>query len=506
MSVGITLCGLSIFQAFNGATRPSALFINPNTFAAYLNLITLPTLSYFFLSNKKYALTLLIPISIFTFALALTGGSAAFYSQIIGVIILLLIGKKSITKTKLLSFLLLYIISMTSAQIVTGEFSRVAPGEVLSNSGSRLIIWEASLNLLSDSPWYGNGIGTYWLQYPQYRLPKDGAGGQNAQNDYLQYLIEGGIPALALLTALIIMICYNWYKFIRNKDSSPNKVTEATGLFTAILAVGAHSFFSFNLSVFSILFLTGLILGRYLFITKQIKSAQIFNLIKAPKTLLLALSFTLLIVFLGYFATISSFSYLYTRAANHYIAGEITKADELNSIALSIYPYDDRTYLLYVHIYKDILDKVTELPLSKKVHYYAESIKFIDIAQKINPYRAENYYLHALIIEKNPDLSSATEKKEIVALYNRSLQIDPMHINAAQALTKYYLNQNQKLLAVQIIQKSIQWLHPETKMTLDFYNYAESVLKKGEDNSYLMALREKKSKLVEFLQRSASTN
>ena len=503
MGAGITLCGLSIFEAFNGATRPSSLFINPNTFAAYLNLITLPTLSYFFLSKEKFALRLLIPISIFTFSMALTAGSAAFYSQIIGVLFLIFIAKSSITKTKLVTFFFIYIIALISAQIVTGEFTRVSPDEVLSNSGSRWVIWEASLNLLVDSPWYGNGIGTYWLQYPQYRLPTDAAGGQNAHNDYLQYLIEGGIPALALLTAFIIMLCHSWYKFIRNQKTPVKKSIEATGLFVAILAIGIHSFFSFNLSVFSILFLIGLLLGRFIHVTRQIKTSHFFSCINAPKKLLLTFNTSLLMVFLSYFAIVSSFSYLYIRAANYYIAGEITKADESNSIALSIYPYDDRPYLLYVHIYRDILDKVTELPSSKKAHYYAESLKYIGIAREINPYRADNYYLHAQIIEKNSELASAAEQKEIIDLYNRGLKIDPMHINSARALADYYLIQNKKLLAIKTIQKSIQWFHPKTKITLDFYNYAESILENDNNNEYLIILSEKKSRLAESLQRAA---
>lgn len=68
----------------------------------------------------------------------------------------------------------------------------------------RLEMAQASLVIYRDSPWYGSGLATYKLYYPQHRGPLDtGTTGDLAHNDYVQFLLEGGPLLLGTLLALV---------------------------------------------------------------------------------------------------------------------------------------------------------------------------------------------------------------------------------------------------------------------------------------------------------------
>jgi hypothetical protein len=66
----------------------------------------------------------------------------------------------------------------------------------------RFLIWERAWQMLMDAPWWGIGLGTYWLHWPPYRNPLDSSGGFYVHNDYLQIWIETGLPGLLLLLAV----------------------------------------------------------------------------------------------------------------------------------------------------------------------------------------------------------------------------------------------------------------------------------------------------------------
>lgn len=62
----------------------------------------------------------------------------------------------------------------------------------------------SSLNMIRDRPWMGFGLGTWPTAYPRYALYDDGTVVNQAHNDWAQWTVEGGIPFLVILLALVI--------------------------------------------------------------------------------------------------------------------------------------------------------------------------------------------------------------------------------------------------------------------------------------------------------------
>lgn len=70
-------------------------------------------------------------------------------------------------------------------------------------SDHRWPVMASSLNLARDHLWFGTGMGTWPLVYPAYASFDIGVVVNQAHCDWLQWLGEGGVPMLALMTWLL---------------------------------------------------------------------------------------------------------------------------------------------------------------------------------------------------------------------------------------------------------------------------------------------------------------
>ncbi len=404
------------------------------------------------------------------------------------------IGRGEINTTKLKQFLAIYLSAFLLAYLTTSSSSsssRLVSQATLSGSGVRWDIWQGSINLLSDTPWYGNGVGTYWLLYPPYRLFSDPAGGQNPHNDYLQYLIEAGIPGLLLLVLLMGFIAYSWWKYISNRKNESNKKIEATALMAGITAIGFHSLFTFNLGIFSILFLIGLLLGRFLFIIGQTKSIIFLNQLSIRKSIFSLTLASVTVLLISYFTLISTSVFFHSKARTAYSEGKMIQAEEFSSISLGLYPYNDRAHLLYALIYKNIIKNIAELPKEKRLQFFNQAMEHIKEARKINSLRPNSYFIQAQLIEEAPDLAGFNWQAEASQWYQQSLKADPRFILAIKGLANFYLSQNDIERAATTIYDALRYQYPGHKETIEFYQFAELVLQQSGNKVYLKLLKEK---------------
>jgi len=495
IATGLILVAISLMQLFSGTGRPASLFINPNTFSAYLNLIILPTAGYFLISTKPAKSKFLaVSILLLVYSQAVTGSRGASLGQYIGLAMIYFIGRGEISTTKLKQFLATYLSAFLLAYLTTSSSSsssRLVSQATLSGSGVRWDIWQGSINLLSDTPWYGSGVGTYWLLYPRYRLFSDPAGGQNPHNDYLQYLIEAGIPGLLLLVLLMGFIAYSWWKYISNRKNEPDKKIEATALMAGITAIGFHSLFTFNLGIFSILFLIGLLLGRFLFIIGQTKSIIFLNPLSIRKSIFSLTLASVTVLLVSYFTLISTSVFFHSKARTAYSEGKMIQAEEFSSISLSLYPYNDRAHLLYALVYKNIIKNIAELPKEKRLQFFNQAIEHIKEARKINSLRPNSYFIQAQLIEEAPDLAGFNWQTEASQWYQQSLKADPRFILAVKGLANFYLAQNDIERAATTIYHALRYQYPGHEETIEFYQFAELVLQQFGNKVYLKLLKEK---------------
>ncbi len=502
-AVGLVLFIYSCIEIYLGINPPNSLFFNKNTHAAYLNLIILPSAAYFLISaksNKPLIPGLILFALIFSHALPGSRGATA--GQIIGLMLILFVGRHYFTRARVMQLLGIYATAMASATLLTSNLLRFFEYEVKDVDLGRMEIWTGAWNLWKDTPWYGGGIGTYWLTHPAYRNINETSSGQNAHNDYLQFLIEAGIPGLILLLLIIIGLVYIWVRYINRKDLGIELKIEVTGLIAAITSIGFHSFFTFNLGVFSILYLTGLLTGRLLDRVNQSKSVVLLENLPIRKNIFRLTSLTVLMIFSSYFTVISIFSHLYTTGETAYIDGDISQADQLVSTAMAIYPYDDRPYLFYVQTFVSVLSKMKDMPEEKKHALFKEAMGYLGKARLLNPLRETSYYLEARLYEQLPQFAGSNWQQKVIDLYQQSLKTNPRFLKASHDYAQFLISQGKYSQAEDVVYKAITYYYYSEKKTLDFYNFAEKILALSNEPQRLELLTEKKGILIKNLEKA----
>lgn len=116
------------------------------------------------------------------------------------------------------------------------------------DGGLRLTIDRDGLRMFTKAPLVGWGIGTFPTVYPQFRTFFTDKFINEAHNDYLQLLVEGGSVGFALMIWFLVLVFRNG---IRKIDDWTLKYDGAVSL-AAILGCSGilvHSFVDFNLQI-----------------------------------------------------------------------------------------------------------------------------------------------------------------------------------------------------------------------------------------------------------------
>lgn len=137
--------------------------------------------------------------------------------------------------------------------------SVVAPGAFGSAAvdraaGSRMILWQAALGLLPAYWLLGAGLGGFALLYPGLRGAEDRTFGYMVHNDWLQLLLEAGVPMFLALVgfALVVAICWGrlGVRLLRAGPAPSAGWSDALLGFTALTMVGwilGHALINFPL-------------------------------------------------------------------------------------------------------------------------------------------------------------------------------------------------------------------------------------------------------------------
>lgn len=127
------------------------------------------------------------------------------------------------------------------------RFATLSGGQALDN---RLPLWSRAMRIAADFPLWGTGYGTFPYVEPTRRTvdPGQEVVYENAHNEYLEMLVEGGLPAL-LLTLLVagfavIQAC----RAVRRHAGTPIGALAWGGLFALLTAV-LHSLGDFGMHI-----------------------------------------------------------------------------------------------------------------------------------------------------------------------------------------------------------------------------------------------------------------
>jgi O-antigen ligase len=131
-------------------------------------------------------------------------------------------------------------------------------GEDLAAPSGRVSVWKASASMVRANPIAGTGLGTFEQAFDLHRAPRIYGRYQHAHNEYLQYLVEGGLVLTSL--TLVVAIAVAWR--VANRRAYPHAVGWDTGpVFAALAALAFHICVDFNLRIPAIAVLSAVFLG-----------------------------------------------------------------------------------------------------------------------------------------------------------------------------------------------------------------------------------------------------
>lgn len=145
---------------------------------------------------------------------------------------------------------------------------------ILVKTGSslgRILIYKVSLEMLGDHPWFGIGLGNFQRDYLLYQAEYFEKGDFTlkellladntyfAFNDYLQLVVEGGVPMIILLFFYIKAVIYSIV--YAHANESQDKTLTSIAIFN-IIAISVAAFFThiFENPIWGILFLMSFLL------------------------------------------------------------------------------------------------------------------------------------------------------------------------------------------------------------------------------------------------------
>ncbi|MDT2370758.1 O-antigen ligase family protein [Enterococcus faecium] len=153
--------------------------------------------------------------------------------------------------TTLLIYLVLNIIILSSSFIANIPFVKYIIENIMGktlNFTGRTIIWQTAFKMIANKPWMGYGIGNNVLYFNDYWY---------GHNEIVEYMLEGGLIALAIFALLWILIIY---KLKKNNNNIINKSMY-------IILISVLTFFlteASTLQHFIIIYLIGFNLEDYL--------------------------------------------------------------------------------------------------------------------------------------------------------------------------------------------------------------------------------------------------
>jgi len=114
--------------------------------------------------------------------------------------------------------------------------------------GVRLTIDRDCLRMWRERPFFGWGLGTFPVVYPQFRSFYTNFFVNQAHNDYLQLLTETGLAGFAIaIWFLVLTFRHAWAKLDNWTESANGSLTVAALL--GCIGILVHSFLDFNLQI-----------------------------------------------------------------------------------------------------------------------------------------------------------------------------------------------------------------------------------------------------------------
>lgn len=152
--------------------------------------------------------------------------------------------KKGITNFLKVVFLVIVVISLYIG--VGATLERFSLDKILREQ--RPLVWGNTVEVFSDFPLFGSGLGTFGSVYTAYEESGKFVRYSHAHNDYLEYLSELGIVGTVLFFGGILLMIVQSFLIWRERRH-PQVKGVALGGIVAVVCILIHSITDFNLHI-----------------------------------------------------------------------------------------------------------------------------------------------------------------------------------------------------------------------------------------------------------------
>ena len=198
--------------------RIFSTFGNPNFFSNFLVLM-FPIVFFMFYHKKSlytFVLLCLLVVNIF-----FTDSKGPIVGLIAELICILFISLRFILMNKKLKMFILGISVAIILILGSYVFYKVTLGGAMQSFSFRIFTWLSTVEMVEEKPWFGYGLGTFWLLYPAYRRPAifhlEGAHNTESdhpENEHLEVLSDGGIVGFGIWIWMILFLFFVGYRFL----------------------------------------------------------------------------------------------------------------------------------------------------------------------------------------------------------------------------------------------------------------------------------------------------
>ena len=456
-----------LLEFFCSQTRTNGPIVDPNAWAAMLNLFFFGLAS-IYLREEKHRYWLLPILALFCLAMF------SAYSRV-GVAVFMVAGLflsgvcasiKNLRKpalmlvgTALVSFVAIH---GTVSQLEATHHTEGYTVDVSQHGWTqRFAMWRGTVEIAKDNPFFGAGPGTFVVQYPAHREPGDlRTLGYFAHNDYLQFLAEGGPILLLFLLLLVGWLGLRLVKVSFEVARGDEARVESLVLIVAIGTVLLHSLMNFSLYQIQIQMLAGLLLARL--ITLEGRAIPIsLNPVTKNVTQIssVAIIFSLIVV-----AVLDSLSFelVYEREPRAEILD--IRQDPGNyfdtvSFLASVRSGNSTNRLALATLYRSSFDQQVDqraresLALVAAMEYKA--------AFELNPYHAGIRRFFAEFLEQNPELQHLPEIDVTPgSLFKEGVRLAPTHVESHLDLMRFLERQGEADSAYDVLLNgAFKWVH-----------------------------------------------
>ena len=248
--------------------KPQGSFNDPNTYAAVLNILSLPLFAHYLASNpvltsrwlRTGQLALLASVAFVAFLVSSRGAMLALI--LVLPLLIWLAREQPYFGRKLMLLATVTLVAYLSALSISGGLSvaQRLVATVQEGDPYRIMLMQSAWLMITDHPWLGSGLGTFRLLYPQYRFPTETVTASGwVHNDYLQLWLEAGLPMFFLLLALVIWVLWAGLRTLRQGGK---EALLRMGYLAGIGAILIHALVNFLFYFALVSLLVGLYLAR----------------------------------------------------------------------------------------------------------------------------------------------------------------------------------------------------------------------------------------------------